>query len=162
MLGINKNYFIISQLKVSHIFVYYITIIGWMNILQNTDIYYYNNKYIPTFFLLVLPGSLSIHIYIYIMCIYIYIIIYSTKKNTNHFSKIFRQFAFFSYIYNIYIYIHILYIYIYIYIYICIYIYIYIYIFWTTTHEVTKLGQLIDIRKGNSFQYLLNNLEEWG
>ena len=26
------------------------------------------------------------------------------------------------------------------------------YIFWTTTHEVTKLGQLIDINKGNNFQ----------
>ena len=26
------------------------------------------------------------------------------------------------------------------------------YIFWTTTHEVTKLGQLIDISKDNNFQ----------
>ena len=26
------------------------------------------------------------------------------------------------------------------------------YIFWTTTHEVTKRSQLIDIRKGNNFQ----------
>ena len=31
-------------------------------------------------------------------------------------------------------------------------------IFWTTTHEVTKLGLLIDISKGNN---LLNNLENW-
>ena len=30
--------------------------------------------------------------------------------------------------------------------------YIFEYIFWTTTHEITKLGQLIDIRKGNNFQ----------
>ena len=30
--------------------------------------------------------------------------------------------------------------------------YIFEYIFWTTTHEVTKLGQLIDISKGNNFQ----------
>ena len=26
------------------------------------------------------------------------------------------------------------------------------YIFWTTTHEVTKFGQLIDISKDNNFQ----------
>ena len=30
--------------------------------------------------------------------------------------------------------------------------YFFEYIFWTTTHEVTKLGQLIDISKGNNFQ----------
>ena len=29
---------------------------------------------------------------------------------------------------------------------------IYEYIFWTKTHSVTKLGQLIDINKGNNFQ----------
>ena len=29
---------------------------------------------------------------------------------------------------------------------------IYEYIFWTTTQEVTKLGQLIDISKGDNFQ----------
>ena len=28
------------------------------------------------------------------------------------------------------------------------------YIFWTTTHEVTKHGQLIDINKGDNFQEL--------
>ena len=30
--------------------------------------------------------------------------------------------------------------------------YVFEYIFWTTTHEVTKLAQLIDISKGNNFQ----------
>ena len=29
--------------------------------------------------------------------------------------------------------------------------YIFEFIFWTTTHEITKLGQLIDISKGNNF-----------
>ena len=29
--------------------------------------------------------------------------------------------------------------------------YVFEYIFWTTTHEVTKRGQLIDISKGNNF-----------
>ena len=33
------------------------------------------------------------------------------------------------------------------------------YIFWTTTHWVTKLGQLIDISKGNSFQ---ESFEQFG
>ena len=36
------------------------------------------------------------------------------------------------------------------------------YIFWTTNHEVTKLGQLIDISKGNNFSNLLNSLGDWG
>ena len=29
--------------------------------------------------------------------------------------------------------------------------YIFEYIFWTTTNEVTELGQLIDVNKGNNF-----------
>ena len=29
--------------------------------------------------------------------------------------------------------------------------YIFEYIFWTATHEATKLGQQIDISKGNNF-----------
>ena len=29
------------------------------------------------------------------------------------------------------------------------------YIFWTTTHYITELGQLIDINKNNNFQELL-------
>ena len=36
------------------------------------------------------------------------------------------------------------------------------YIFWTTTHKVAKLDQLIDINEGNNFKNLLNNLEDWG
>ena len=36
------------------------------------------------------------------------------------------------------------------------------YIFRTTNHEVTKLGQLIDMSKYNNFQCLLNDLEDWG
>ena len=30
--------------------------------------------------------------------------------------------------------------------------YIFEYVFWTTMHEVTKLGQMIDKSKGNNFQ----------
>ena len=33
------------------------------------------------------------------------------------------------------------------------------YIFWTTNHEVTKLGQLIDINKDNNFQW---SFEQFG
>ena len=29
---------------------------------------------------------------------------------------------------------------------------IFVDVFWTATHEVTKLGQLVDISKGNNFQ----------
>ena len=36
------------------------------------------------------------------------------------------------------------------------------YIFWTTTQEVTKLGQLIDKNKGDNFSNFLNNFEDWG
>ena len=32
----------------------------------------------------------------------------------------------------------------------------------TTPHQVTKLGQLIDISKDNIFRNLLNYLEVWG
>ena len=34
-------------------------------------------------------------------------------------------------------------------------------IFWTTTHYPTKLGQLIDLSKGNIFLNLLNDMEDW-
>ena len=37
--------------------------------------------------------------------------------------------------------------------------YIFEYIFWTTTHWVTKRGQLIDINKGNDFQ---ESFEQFG
>ena len=33
------------------------------------------------------------------------------------------------------------------------------YIFWTTTHEATKLGQLIDISKGDNFQKFFEQSE---
>ena len=36
------------------------------------------------------------------------------------------------------------------------------FIFWAKTHEVTKLGQLIDISKGNIFLNSLKDLEDWG
>ena len=36
------------------------------------------------------------------------------------------------------------------------------YIFWTTTHLVTKLGQMIDINKGNSFKEAFEQFEDWG
>ena len=35
------------------------------------------------------------------------------------------------------------------------------YIFWTTTFSVTKLDQLIDISKSNTFTNSLDNLEDW-
>ena len=40
--------------------------------------------------------------------------------------------------------------------------YIFEYIFWATTHEVTKLDQLIDIIKGNNFQYSFEQFGELG
>ena len=36
------------------------------------------------------------------------------------------------------------------------------YVFWTTTRQVAKLGQLIDINKEKRFRNHLNNLEDWG
>ena len=36
------------------------------------------------------------------------------------------------------------------------------YIFWTTTHEVTKLGQVIDISKANNFQEFFKHLRGLG
>ena len=36
------------------------------------------------------------------------------------------------------------------------------YIFWTITNLPAKLGQLIDVNKGNIFWNLLSNLEDWG
>ena len=40
--------------------------------------------------------------------------------------------------------------------------YIFEYIFWTTTHEVTKLGQLIDTSKGDNFQQPFEQFKELG